>query len=726
MKTKHILTAIALPALLAACSQDEDLSGALSQKDFSNIPTVDVDFTASVNGGSQTRMATQFGWEKNDKIGLAWLGDFDSSVGGTGVLGGFDGKAYQNHPLFCTDPATQAFKTETMLYVGSYYAYMPYNEDIKSVKAVKFNVTGQELAATTAPYAKKAIYISPKLTVLTEGSAGMGKNTELNISQLSNAATVNLTFGNASKFTDLKVMGISLDVKNNGSVSILPTSFEYKPKASANVTSWDEMTSASICGNGFFGVGEMSSKGPANENLQKGAITATSKEGLAVVNNELTTYILTLPVAVAQNNATLDVIVTTNYGKIKVNLESADAAGTAKGAIVLKDKGVAEAKTIATAKIFNNFGASGSIDVYVDMKELEVPNEVATQAELNATLKTLVTMEKTGNVSITVDPKEANTAKTVDFMDFTLPEGLNCAITLTAGSNAGNGFAFKGTTVIDKQLTLASDASVNGTMTVKNVVDKENVQQAALTMDGKTLTINAGATLTNEGKMGISAASSFIVISDKDSEIAAAKYVSNASTATIDLGSGGTFTNSGEVQWIAGTLPADLDGKVYANAKDDDGIVYASAAFANAKGTNEVIISGEIAMGSSYSVMEFGNIKTMTIKGDVTLSMIGNSRYDVTKLEAINIEEGTLNFTDGDVDNPKEFTPEAGCKVKLSKGTKLNVAAGVKLNLGMNSDINYGGATVINDGIIVTSTTTVDPGERGTWDGKPITAPIEQ
>ena len=42
MKTKHILTAIALPALLAACSQDAELSEALNQKDYSNIPTVDL------------------------------------------------------------------------------------------------------------------------------------------------------------------------------------------------------------------------------------------------------------------------------------------------------------------------------------------------------------------------------------------------------------------------------------------------------------------------------------------------------------------------------------------------------------------------------------------------------------------------------------------------------------------------------------------------------------
>lgn len=690
MKTKHILTAIALPALLAACSQDEDLSGALSQKDFSNIPTVDVNFTASIDGNSPTtRMATRFDWEEGDKVGLAWLGE------GSKIT--IDGDAYQNHPLFCTDAVAKSFKTETMLYVGSYYAYMPYNEKITDVVPMEFDASNQELAATSASYAKKAIYISPKLTKLDGETAGIGKNTKLNLSRLSNAVTVNLTFGNAAKFEGLKVMGISVDAKTSAPASVLPKSFKYKPTKDADVTDWSEMKSdkilAATSGN-FFNI----SDGPAAATV--GAIKATSKEGLAVTDDQLTTYILTL--AATEAATKLEVVVSTNYGDVTVDLDS-KGAGEADKAIVIKDKGTTEAKTIADAKIFNNFGASGSLDVYVDMSNLTIPSTVTTQAELNEALKTLAITETETATTITVNPEKANSTNTVDLTDFTFPEGLKCAVTLTAGAKASNGFAFKGNTVINSQLALASAATVDGTMTINNLVDGQKKQKAALTMDGKVLTVNAGAKLINEGKIDISAASSGITTEAEDKgKAAAAEFVSNASTATVNMGSG-TFTNDGKVQWIAGTLPTGLQGTVYANATTLNQLVGASKAFTSTNATNEVTIDGALSIGNQFQTLDFANIKKLTIKGEVTLSM--KAEYTVTNLEEINIEAGSLSFTDGDENSTKVFTPKDGCELTLSKDTELNVAVGIELNLGTASNIDYEDATVNNRGKITVAST---------------------
>lgn len=705
MKTKHILTAIALPALLAACSQDEDLSGALSQKDFSNIPTVDVNFTASIDGNSPTtRMATRFDWEEGDKVGLAWLGE------GSKIT--IDGDAYQNHPLFCTDAVAKSFKTETMLYVGSYYAYMPYNEKITDVVPMEFDASNQELAATSASYAKKAIYISPKLTKLDGETAGIGKNTKLNLSRLSNAVTVNLTFGNAAKFEGLKVMGISVDAKTSAPASVLPKSFTYKPTKDADVTDWSEMKSdkilAATSGN-FFNI-----SGPAAATV--GAIEATSKEGLAVTDDQLTTYILTL--AATEAATKLEVVVSTNYGDVTVDLDS-KGAGEADKAIVIKDKGTTEAKTIADAKIFNNFGASGSLDVYVDMSNLTIPSTVATQAELNEALKTLAITETEKATTITVNPEKANSTNTVDLTDFTFPEGLKCAVTLTAGDKATSGFAFKGNTVINSQLTLASAATVDGTMTINNLVDDQKKQKAALTMNAsQVLTVNAGAKLINEGKIDIAAAGSGITTNKAEGKVAAAEFVSNASTATVDMTSG-TFTNGGKVQWIAGTLPTDLQGTVYANATTLNQLVGASEAFANnnASATNEVTIDGALSIGNQFQTLGFANIKKLTIKGKVTLSM--KAQYTVTNLAEINIEAGSLSFTDGDENSTKVFTPKDGCELTLSKDTELNVAVGIELNLGTDSNIDYEDATVNNRGkITVASTSGV-----GYWIGNSAVAP---
>lgn len=704
MKTKHILTAIALPALLAACSQDEDLSGALSQKDFSNIPTVDVNFTASIDGNSPTtRMATRFDWEEGDKVGFAWLGD------GT-VISSIDGKAYQNHPLFCTDPTARSFETKTMLYIGSYYAYMPYNAEITSVVPMEFDASNQELAATSASYAKKAIYISPKLTKLDGETAGIGKNTKLNLSRLSNAVTVNLTFGNAAKFEGLKVMGISVDAKTSAPASVLPKSFTYKPTKDAGVKDWSEMENDKILAantGSFFNT----SDGPATATV--GAIEATSKEGLAVTDNQLTTYILTLAATAAATD--LDVVVSTNYGDITVDLDSKGAGNTGK-AIVIKDKGTTEAKTIADAKIFNNFGASGSLDVYVDMSNLTIPSTVATQAELNEALKTLAITETETATTITVNPEKSNSTNTVDLTDFTFPEGLKCAVTLTAGDKATSGFAFKGNTVINSPLVLASAATVDGTMTINNLANNQ-VQQTTLTMnDSKVLTVNAGAKLINEGKIDIAATGSGITTKAEEGKVAAAEFVSNASTATVGSG---TFTNSGKVQWIAGTLPTGLTGTVYANATTLNQLTGASDAFANSNATNEVTIDGALSIGNEYQTLDFGNIKKLTIKEKVTLSM--KAKYTVTKLAEINIEAGSLNFTDGDESSAKAFTPQAGCKLALSEGTELNVATGIKLDLGKGSSIVYEDAIVTNYGKIVAASTSGSG--TSSWIGNSAVAP---
>ena len=104
MKTKNLMTAFALSAMFAACSQDAELNEAIAKNDFSNIPMVEAEFTANV--GAESRMATQFGWELGDKVGLAWLGTDAIRTNNT------TGMAYQNHPLFCTNAAKKSFKTK--------------------------------------------------------------------------------------------------------------------------------------------------------------------------------------------------------------------------------------------------------------------------------------------------------------------------------------------------------------------------------------------------------------------------------------------------------------------------------------------------------------------------------------------------------------------------------------------------------------------------------------
>lgn len=679
MKTKHILTAIALPALLAACSQDEDLSSALSQKDFSNIPTVDVNFTASVNEDDpSTRMATQFGWELGDKIGLAWLGD------GTTITP--DGKAYQNHPMFCTDAAKAFFETKTMLYVGKYYAYMPYNAEIKDIEEIGFNVTDQVLDATTATYAKKAIYISPKLTELKavpaegEEGAGMGKNINLPIRQLSNAPTINLTFGNASKFADLKVMGISLDVKNAGT-SILPASFTYAPTQDASVADWKEMTSATTISE-FY----------AASTVTAGPIVAKSEEGLAVVDNKLKTYILTLPVSVTQSSSTLDIIVTTNYGDVKVDLTSEDAGGNANKAIELKDRDDATVKTLANSKIFNNFGSAGDINVYVDMTNAELGSPISCKnaIEIENAINLWSKVESSTDLKIQiVKTADADDKIILTDLNSSLPSSITGALTLDATAVpvefAGTTQLGKVTLAGDKEYTFAGNTTITGevSITSTSVAGVAIANDATVTIDGGAVTYNvANATFDLNAATSNPAKAGAILNLINAGEF---NKTTDANNATVKVGKGATINvgnlessgyirsksassdnNSGTINFYNGTQ----------NDFDNDGTGKIAAIVSNAIAFEAAVTNNVIDITVKGGTINFGAFTLSEKTLNITIDKDG----------AFNLGKKQIEFATLTVAADAAIFGTAGCK--LTTSGVLSILPNTTLTVNENVEVN--------------------------------------
>lgn len=671
MKTKHILTAIALPALLAACSQDAELSEALNQKDYSNIPTVDVDFNATI--GAETRMATKFGWEVGDKIGLAWLGD------GTTITGNTNGLAYQNHPLFCTDAAKAAFKTETMLYIGGYFAYMPYNPGTMTVENIEFTTEGQTLSTNANDLAKKAIYISPKKVKLSnaasipagEEPAGMGNNIQLNLSRLSNAATLDLTFKNAAALADLKVMGVSIDVTaTSGGASVLPVSFKYKPQDNASLADWSSLDAGAV--RDF-----LSTSGSLSVAATVGAISVTSETGIALpASGKLKTYALILPATedIASGHD-LTITIITNYGDIE--------AGNVK-------VGGGDWNTSA---LFTKFGQSATITADVDAEDMVFPNKtVKTQTELNSVLAAAAAAGYEDPIEITINPatKIANSAA-FDLKDFTMPAGLKSAITLVAGANANAKLNFTGTSTIDKQLTIKTGtaATVSGTLNVKNVANG-NAQLAALTVtDGITIN-NGGGVINNEGK--IDAAVTTSALSPSPAK-AAGLYVSAGEKAC--LASGKAFTNNGAIKWEAGEVPAATTGLVYAevnNFNDLKAAAVATSCVTTARFMKEVTFS------NANTNITIPLIKTIEVNAPVTININANTineaqTIDFSALSVLNINKGgKLTIVSDNKDNG--LIAASNCATTLAKDSELNLKL---LTITNFADLTYAGKVTLED-----------------------------
>ena len=658
MKTTKLMTAFALSTMFAACSQDAELNEAIAKNDFSNIPMVEANFT--INSGVESRMQSGWGWELNDKVGFAWLG--------TGTM--IDGNAYQNNPLYCIDE-DGAFKAEGMFYVGKYFAYIPYTEGTHNIEAINFDVTGQPLSSNVQDLAKHAIYISPKVYELEKKTgantddanklaSGIGKNLPLNIAQVSNAATINLTFGNVNNMTDLKVYSVSLDAKV-GTSSVLPTSFTYHPMASAPVTndSWK----------GYSAYSFYTATTPTT-----GAIVAETEDGLSVSNGALTIYMLTMPRKSGEDINAFEVKLVTNYGNVTVDLNSVVGTTSTK-CITFTEKdnnGVVQNKTITTTSLFNTLGSTGTINVYVDMDEKEMSVEpVKNLEELNAALTLLETAGYNKPITITVNPETANAANNFELADFELPENLKSVVTLETGAKATNGFLFTGNSTIDKQIKFNSPVAVaeDATLTVEYLVDETDTALKTLTMNtGKTLTVNNEGTLVNNGH--IVGDITTVAATTGTNAKGAGKYISNNEYTRAAWG---TFTNNGEIQWIAGQLPT-VTGIIYAEVNN-----LMEMQLAGNAGVTTARFMNDVEFSNKKNNVTIENIATVEIYGNVTMN-IEKFEFDgkAAKVKwndvtAINLMSGASFTIDSDLED-NQFHVATGTVITTETESNLTIS----------------------------------------------------
>lgn len=242
MNKKHLIGAMALPLLVAACSQEDLLTTPQNEEGQYDVAKVDVSLTLD---DAQTRLAT--GWNQNleagkDELGFAWLGYAEN---GTTVVG-LNGKAYQNHPLYTQTDGS--LKPATSIYVGKYYTYYPYNESVVQVAAVPFSLQDQPLASGDAGYdgsAKNSVWISPTWTEITvggdiNGDNAAGRESRIKISprQFTNKVGLNFNYKNYEiEQGNTSINSLSVALKQGETVVSVP-SFSYAPTVEVNADDW--------------------------------------------------------------------------------------------------------------------------------------------------------------------------------------------------------------------------------------------------------------------------------------------------------------------------------------------------------------------------------------------------------------------------------------------------------------------------------------------------------
>ena len=132
MRTKHILTALAIPALFAACVAD-DFNEAVTGSDMAQRALLSEDFKLNF-GGADTRFSAgdagaplEFSYEVGDAIGGAIIDQFDPTQ--TDPVKRFPIVPYvsTNHPFVLN--AQGEWAIEHTMVEGNYLFYFPYNEN---------------------------------------------------------------------------------------------------------------------------------------------------------------------------------------------------------------------------------------------------------------------------------------------------------------------------------------------------------------------------------------------------------------------------------------------------------------------------------------------------------------------------------------------------------------------------------------------------------------------
>lgn len=344
---RSVLTMLALPLVVAACTSEEEILTEKANSQYANIPTVETNF----NWGADTRLANKWGLEKGDVVGLAWMGipektgvdvepgTAEDQYGGTSLA--ITGKAYQNHPLYSTaDGADAMLQPETSIYVGKYFSYLPYDESTVNIDKIKFSVANQDLVDANIDEdawdktAAKSIWISPTWTDVTlagdidgNNKAGINETFDIYPRKFSNGVALYFDYENNTPNTgNVEIYGVTVGYKNSGANKAV-TKFTYAPNAE----------DSSDPGNDAY----WSSKGFAEVNGVEGetgviTLLPNKDEAIATTNegNTGAFFFNALPAATALSATdNIEIVITSTYGVVTITKPVKEIAYTNVGTV---------------------------------------------------------------------------------------------------------------------------------------------------------------------------------------------------------------------------------------------------------------------------------------------------------------------------------------------------------------------------------------------------------
>lgn len=725
MKTKYLIAMLAAPMFFAACSQEDLIDSVPGTEKIEGTPYGnELVFNVGDRNDASTRITTDGQWSTGDQIGMAWISDGVANASGvyqagklvTGTFGNLT-DVIGNVPLNFVSGTS--FKSNTMMFVGTYLAYYPFNEGLKEVGELKLSVGANQTSKDLEDAYNKMIFASDTLSLQAE-NAGTGKTPVIGMKRLSNMLALEIYLkDNSETMTAPVIQKVELDLQDDGtSGSLLATSGTVVPGkwVASNTLEKGKNYFKNIASDGYLTPAEL------------GKITVTTTEDLAVSkDNGATVYLSFMPSdlktnAIDAGNSVLKIY--TNYGVIKSSVPNAinfynlnaskyEAAADIKVAFDPCDKvagrlikkkveidlskvdvdGLTATNTAEVRSIINNWKLKGSdagnitINVTHDADYLKdfTGNEASSKTCKNIKLEGLDLSDIPGQ--LTIQAKD-----TLEFEGTTNLNAVNKEILIKNEDGSGaqavifNGETSIGTLNANSLIAFNGNTTIYGTLTQVPTNAKNEITVAA----GKTLTVNSGKLISNTTTYSklVNSGTISLINSGAINEKGGAANLTINNFAEIE-GSTPTAYNEGTINIGDADSQGDLAGTDASKFNNEHGTVrfFNGEYVAPEEGT--VLAVAQNALQFSAAVDK--SVTTIEVIGNIDFSKIdlneakGKATTVVMK-SGSKLNMGTKEITLGNVKVAENATIEG--KKLIVFGGKLEVMPNVTLTVGNNTTIH--------------------------------------
>ena len=748
MKTKYLLTALALPALFAACSQEDIVTDANLPQSSELLGEVagDVAFTFGPESrltwgatGAQT-------WEANDEFSLFWTGD--ANVTPTTKETEANTLKGAANALYKKDGST--FTSENILYKGKHLMVYPVNKTHLGSDDIVVSV-GSEQDGSLA-LGKRSVYVNDSLLTIDAEpknakdkkagiiyAAGYKQPVQAAVKPLSSNLVLNLNFDMPSTISEVTVKDVTIEAYKADDLAEVFAADGYITSFNDSVGFKAKATSGSV-----------KVKMPANTKVTKD-------------NNTYTAQIALLPMKIADDAVdSMKIKVSTNYGIVTIDSAKyvTDKNGTylfaGNTAEAQKKTGfkVADARLDLTdefkltyengakytyrgtdvkpTKAQESFGKRITANVTVKMSEASISNMVvANSQELIDAYATYTLLGKTGAESFILSSKtpfELTPAAVTAILrnsKVTLTQELtggktNDTIKLTGAHTSIPSFIVKANDknvklfdtkdvalILGAEGTWALDVDVaRAANTWKEIINAGTLtlsESNPLKKDGKTedTTNNLTKTLKNQGTVVISGnvalPTAYTQTAGTTTVGENANLTTNKAAVNIDGGkvsvagywgiTGNTVTNKGTIE-VAGILNTEENKGTFTNLKTIK-LQNADAIVVVTNNDDDTVGGKTIGSIESFARNSFVNVFNIEKQGYIKWNC------DVTEYESKGDDTFNYAVLSGSL-NVKNSQGNL-VHIELAEGKRVNLTESIKENgkLALNTVIIKKNATLV-------------------------------